>query len=173
MKNLLLSLALLGNIAFASDSVMVVEDSAWARATPPGATTTAIYLTVMNHSSDDINLTAANSDISDRLELHTHKSENGMMKMLQVESISVAAGEQTALKPHAEHIMVFNLAKPLKEGEQVNVELTFDDGNTLTLTVPVNKNSPESHAGHMKHDMQKDGEHAEQGIEKPDAHKTH
>ncbi len=155
MKYLLASLALLTNAAFASDGIMIPEHSAWTRATPPGVTTTAIYLTVMNHSSSEISLLSAKSEISPRLELHTHKHEDGVMKMLQVKSITIAAGEQTDLKPHAEHIMVFNLSKPLADGDQIKVELTFDNGKTHSIEVPVLKHAPNADAEHTSHTAHK------------------
>lgn len=155
MKYLLTALALLSNVALADKGIMIPEDSAWARATPPGVTTTAIYLTVMNHGSSDISLLSAESDISSRLELHTHKHQDGVMKMLQVESIPVAAGEQTNLEPHAEHIMVFDLKKPLEAGDMVEVELAFDDGKKQTIEVPVLKDAPDASTEHDEHKAHK------------------
>ena len=155
MKYLLASLALLGNAAFAADGIMISENSAWVRATPPGVSTTAIYLTVMNHGISEISLLGAKSEISPRLELHTHKHEDGVMKMQQVESIKIAAGEQTNLMPHAEHIMVFNISKPLAAGEQIKVELAFDNGKTQTIEVPVLKEAPNADAKHASHKSHK------------------
>lgn len=154
------SLFLLCTISAANDSIMIPAESAWARATPPGSSTTAIYLTLMNHSGSDIGLTAVNADISDRLELHTHVNKEGMMKMQQVTSIIIPAGSQAELRPHGDHIMVFNLKKQLKPDEEISVELTFDDGNTTTVTIPVHKESPMSGDDSMDHsEMQHDGKH--------------
>lgn len=105
----------------------------------------------MNHGSSDISLLSAASEISPKIELHTHKHEDGVMKMQQVESIAIAAGEQTSLKPHAEHIMVFNLNKSLEAGDQITVELAFDNGNTHTIEVPVLKESPNADVKHVNH----------------------
>lgn len=134
---------------------MIAQGSAWARATPPGSTTTAIYFTLLNHSDSDISLTSASADISDRLELHTHISNDGMMKMQQVNSIIVPARGQATLKPHGDHVMVFNLAEQLENGKEVSVELTFSDNTTLNLTIPVHKEAPTGDASiqqeHHKH----------------------
>jgi len=151
MKFLLALLALTGAAACAGDGIMIPENSAWVRSTPPGVTTTAIYLTVMNHGSKEINLLSVESDISPRLELHTHTEKDGLMKMQQVESIAIAAGEQTKLKPHAEHIMVFDLNKSLEAGDLVTVELAFDDGKKHTIEVPVLKTAPDADAEHDAH----------------------
>lgn len=157
MKKIFLLLAAVGVVvlikfALSHAGVMVTKNSAWARATPPGVTTAAIYLTLMNHSGSDLQLTAATSGISDRIELHTHKTEHGMMNMEQVQFINLPDDSMTALKPHAEHLMVFNLKKPLKVGEQVSVELIFDNGETLAVEVPVYKEAPKTDGMDKKHD---------------------
>jgi len=150
MKTLLtfttsLLLVALGTAATAADGIMILEKSAWARATPPGSTTTAIYLTLMNRSESDISLSAVSVDISDRAELHTNTNQDGMMKMRQVKSITVPADGQAALKPHGDHIMVFDLKEQLKSDTSVHVELVFDNGETRALTIPVLRNTPKGY----------------------------
>jgi len=163
MPKFLLALAFLFTAACSTDTVTVKKNSAWARATPPGVTTTAIYLTLINHKHGDINLVSAASDLTDRFELHTHLSQDGMMKMQQVEAISVAAHSTTELKPHGNHIMVFNLTEKLIEGDVVEVKLGFDDDTELSISVPVLKVAPPSDTQHTNHDKQK----------KHDKHKNH
>lgn len=151
-------LLLLSAGATASDGIMVPDNSAWVRATPPGSSTTAVYLTLMNHTDSDVNLTSASIDMSDRVELHTVTNEDGLMKMQEITSITIPAGGQAELKPGAEHIMVFNLTEQLKTGTEVDVELTFDNGDTETLTVPVKKGDvmPAGHSmKHEEHDHKK------------------
>ena len=164
---LLLFLASLGfaSSVFAGDQIMVPEKSVWVRATPPGSTTSAMYLTLMNHGDKDINLVAASSEISDRLELHTHSAENGVMKMKQVESVTVPAHGSTELIPHGNHVMIFDITQPLTAGETITVELTFDNQSTLKVKVPVHKQQPASaiseneavdHSGHGAHKNKKE-----------------
>lgn len=137
-----LSLALfIGSVAYAND-VTVTEHTAWARATPPGAKTTAIYLSLMNHTDAAIELTGAKSNISDRLELHTHLNEDGMMKMRQVDAITADANSTIELKPHGLHIMVFDLSRALQEGETIELKLHFNGQIPIELNVPVLKEGP-------------------------------
>lgn len=147
-------LLLLSTVTAAADGVMVVQESAWARATPPGSTTTAIYLTLMNHGSANVDLTSVTADISDKVELHTHINTDGTMKMQQVSAITIPTGGEASLKPHGDHIMVFNLQEPLVAGKEVKVELSFNDGNKKTLTIPVHKESPMAGEDTMQHDEQ-------------------
>ncbi len=162
--------------ALASDvtsDITIVEHSAWVRATPPGAKTTAIYLSLENHSDTEINLVAAKSNISKRLELHTHLQEDGMMKMRQVDSIIAAPGGIVDLKPHGLHIMVFNVSETLKEGDSVALTLQFENRDNLELTVPVSKKGPSSkdHHKHADH-KQKPAKHStkEHGSENEHSH---
>jgi copper(I)-binding protein len=111
-------------------------EEAWARATPPGARTGAIYLTLVNDGETD-SLVAAATDAADRAELHTHVHENGMMAMRQVETIEVPAGGQARLKPHGDHVMLFGLRGPLVAGEVLRLTLQFEVGEPQTIEVPV------------------------------------
>lgn len=118
----------------ASSGVEVSE--AWARATPPGAKTAAIYLTLSN-TGETASLVAASTPVAERAELHTHKHEDGMMRMEQVPAIEIPAGGEARLKPHGDHVMLFGLRQGLTPGERVSLTLEFDDGRTLELEVPV------------------------------------
>jgi copper(I)-binding protein len=114
---------------------ILVED-AWARATPPGARTGAIYLTLVNDGAAD-SLVGATTGAADRAELHTHVHEDGMMAMRQVAAIEVPAGGEARLRPHGDHVMLFELRGPLVTGEWINLTLEFEAGDSLTIDVPV------------------------------------
>ncbi len=158
-----------GLVADSSSQITVVDDSAWVRATPPGAKTTAIYLNLMNHGSANVKLIAASSEISNQIELHTHKHEDGVMKMLQVEFIDVPSGEHAVLAPHDDHIMVFNPKHDLQTGDVVALTLSFDDGSEMIIEVPVLKEGPDSNGDHMQHAETDHGKKAKHG----DKHKNH
>ena len=63
----------------------LTASSPWARATPQGAKNGAAYLSLRNTSSQDDALLAARGDVAERIELHTHINDNGVMKMRQVD----------------------------------------------------------------------------------------
>lgn len=109
---------------------------AWARATPPGARTAAMYLTLSN-TGETLSLIAANTPVAARAELHTHKHVDGMMRMEKVPAIEIPAGGTAELRPHGDHVMLFGLRQALVPGEWVTLTLEFDDGRTLELEVPV------------------------------------
>jgi hypothetical protein len=61
------------------------------------------------------------------------------MKMRQVQEITIPANGEAVLKPGSLHIMLFDLKDSLKEGEQIEMTLTFANGETQTFDAPVKK----------------------------------
>lgn len=114
----------------------VTVENSWARATPPGARTGAVYLNLSNDGPEDA-LVGAVTDVAERAELHTHVHADGMMRMEPVASIAIPAGGTAALKPHGDHLMLVGLREALVAGETLVVELRFQSGATLTLDIPV------------------------------------
>jgi copper(I)-binding protein len=59
------------------------------------------------------------------------------MKMRAVPRLALPAGKAVTLKPGGYHVMLMALQQPLKEGETVNITLTFEgrDGKRSTAEV--------------------------------------
>ena len=56
------------------------------------------------------------------------KKEGGMMKMSRRRhACRCPAGKPVELKPGGYHVMLMDLAQPLKEGDSVPLTLTFED----------------------------------------------
>jgi periplasmic copper chaperone A len=70
---------------------------------------------------------------------HLHKStdENGVMKMEMIGTLDVAAGGDVEMKPGGLHIMLVGLTAPLKKGEAIPLELTFEKAGMVSVMVPV------------------------------------
>lgn len=111
----------------------------WARATPAMSKNGGAYLTLHNMGKGDDALVSARGDIADKVELHTHLNDNGVMRMREVARVPVAAGQETALKPGSYHIMLIGLKKPLVEGERFPLVLTFDKAGEVKVEVVVDK----------------------------------
>lgn len=60
-------------------------------------------------------------------------SGEAMMSMTPVSSIELPAGEQVNLEPGGYHIMMFELASPVKDGESIPVTLSFENGDDITV----------------------------------------
>jgi len=109
---------------------------AWVRATPPGAQTAAVYLSLHNNGADDV-LLGASTNVAQEAQLHTHRHEQGMMRMEQVASFDVASGATVSLEPGGKHLMLMDIFSPMKPGESVEIELFFRLNKPLKLTVAV------------------------------------
>jgi periplasmic copper chaperone A len=117
-------------------------EAPWARATPPNARTGAVYLTLVNHGSAGDRLVAASSAAAERVELHAHINDSGVMRMTAVNAINLAAGERVELRPGGLHVMLADLKGPLRENTQVSVTLRFAVAGEITIAVPVLRNPP-------------------------------
>jgi copper(I)-binding protein len=122
--------------AAAQGSDVEVKD-VWARATPGGAQTAAIYVTMASGAGD--RLTGASTPTAQTAELHIMTMDNGVMKMRQVDGIDLPAGQAVTLKPGGYHIMLTGLAQPLKEGQNFPLTLTFAKAGAQQVTVNVQK----------------------------------
>lgn len=103
------------------------------RALPPGITNTAVYLTINNNSDSPVKLVSASSNIAEKVELHEHSYNDGMMTMRQMDVIEIAAGESISLQPGGYHLMMFGLKQSLKPKQQIDIQLQFSDGSDFTL----------------------------------------
>jgi periplasmic copper chaperone A len=104
-------------------SVVVSIQNAWVRPTSAGQEVGAAYMTLT--SNQDVNLVHVDSDVTKNIEIHSMVMKNGVMKMRMLESLPLKATTPYKLEPGGFHLMLFDLKKPLTEGAQVNLELTF------------------------------------------------
>ena len=124
--------------ALAADAALSIDDP-YVRLIPPGTTTTGAFMTIRNAGNTDRKLIKADSPVSDKVQLHTHMNENGVMKMREVPSIDIKANSQAELKPGSYHVMLIDLTTQLKEGDSVPLTLHFDDGSSQQVAAPVRK----------------------------------
>ncbi len=104
------------------------------RVPPKGGNMTAAYLTIKNNGDKTLKLIGATSDISPRLELHTHeKTSDGMMSMKQVENFEIPAKTSFELAPNGPHIMIFETKNDLKAGDGVLITLKFENSPDLSI----------------------------------------
>ncbi len=123
--------------AQAADADHISVINPYARAVPPTAPASAAFMLLKNTGTQDTALVAAQSDVAQVTELHTHIHKNGMMMMRPVEKIDLPAHKTTPLQPGGYHIMLIKLKHPLKPGQKVHLTLTFKDGSTKVVTAPV------------------------------------
>jgi periplasmic copper chaperone A len=127
----------------ANKGVMVAHP--WLRATPGGSTIGAAFMEIRTEKGVTDRLISASSPVAGRVEVHTHTMEGDVMKMRKVDALDLKPGESHILKPMGEHMMLFDLKQPLKEGDLVKLQLTFEKAGMLAIegTVePVGANGP-------------------------------
>ncbi|MEM7521049.1 MAG: copper chaperone PCu(A)C [Pseudomonadota bacterium] len=132
--------------------MMMIKDP-YMRSSTPSSVTGAAFLMLMNHGETDDRLVSASADVAGRVELHTHiQDENGVMKMMEVEEgFVIPAGEMYHLKRGGDHIMFMGLNRPLEQGEEIPVTLTFEKAGDIEVMIPVDRERKADH-GAMGHD---------------------
>lgn len=112
---------------------------AWVRANTPGQSVGAAYMTLT--SPQESTLVYAETESAGSVEIHSMTMDNGVMKMRMLEELTLKANQPEKLAPGGFHLMLFDLPKPLKAGEQVKFRLCFkDSAGKITdqfVTVPV------------------------------------
>lgn len=129
-------------------------DHPWSKEVPPMSSVVAAFFSVDNHGDKADVLLRAESPIAEKVELHEHAHENGMMKMRKVDNIQIAAGETQMLKPGGYHIMMFNLTSVPKLGDSFPLTLYFQHAGKVDVKVKVEKADYVMKAGQdMDHSM--------------------
>jgi len=114
----------------------VTVRQAWARATPPGATTGIIYLSLTSPAAD--RLTGLSTPVAASARLHVSVMRGGVMQMRPLpEGLALPAGQTVTLAPMGTHIMLDGLKAPLTQGENFPLHLTFAHAAPVDVTATV------------------------------------
>ena len=120
----------------------------WIKATIPGSNVSAAYLRIK--SAKTVKLVKAETAVANIAELHSMNMKDGVMEMKAESSFNVSAGKTIELKPGGMHIMLMQVAKPIKAGDKVPLTLTFDTGggNSLVMNVEAIARAQSAHHAH-------------------------
>ena len=102
---------------------------------------TAIYGQLASKSLP-IRVTDMRSNLSKAIELHETTMIDGKMRMSQIDWPSLEPGKPLLLKPGGTHLMVFGLAHPLMEGDELLLDIEVESGEIYSI--PVQVQSPQS-----------------------------
>ena len=107
-------------------------------ATGPGQTSAAVYLSIENHDKRADNLVTIASPIATEAVLHSMTMDGSVMKMREVEKLSVAPSSHISLQPDSGyHIMLTGLKQSLKSGDEIPLTLTFEHAGQVEITAKV------------------------------------
>jgi copper(I)-binding protein len=135
----LVALALLvTGLCVAEAQAPLTASGAWVREPVPGRTVTAAFVVIENTGATDLQVVSAACDAAGTVELHEMVRSGDMMKMAPVKSIVVPAKAGGA-QPGGLHMMLFELKKPLKDGDYGELTLTTDAGATVHAAAAVKK----------------------------------
>lgn len=135
--------------AFASDFIMI--QNAWIRSVPSNVKAMAAYMTITNTSNETRKLTAVSCKLFSKVEIHRTVMHEGITKMVLQKELIIPAGKSVSLEPGGYHLMLIDLEAVPREGDEVEMELQFDDGQTLRIKIPVRFKSPEVNTIDMHH----------------------
>ncbi|MGL4476225.1 MAG: copper chaperone PCu(A)C [Shewanella sp.] len=115
----------------------VTFDQGHVRAMPPSAPNTAAYLSLSNKGDKNVKLVGVRTDIARESQLHTIIEQDGVVKMRQIHELTIAPQHSLTLSAGGDHIMLLGLKTQLTLGQSVGLQLQFDDGQTLDVSLPV------------------------------------
>jgi hypothetical protein len=114
----------------------VTARDAWARATAPGMSVGAVYLTLLGGAKAD-SLIAASTARAGMTQIHVVTEADGVARMRETEAVDVPAGKRVLLAPQGTHIMLMDLKQPLVAGERFTLTLQFAKAGARDVTVRV------------------------------------
>jgi copper(I)-binding protein len=122
----------------------------WIRATVPQAKVAGAFMQIK--SAKTVKLVEVKSPVAGRVELHQMAMEGQTMRMRAVDAIELPAGQTVNLASGGYHVMLFDLQRQLKDGEQVPLTLTVVDAagkrENVALSVPVKPLTYKAPAAH-------------------------
>jgi copper(I)-binding protein len=108
------------------------------------------YVAIANRGAQPDRLVSATSARFDRIEIHTHVQENGMMRMRPLpEGLAIPANGRVVLQRGGLHLMLFGAKSPLQPGEQVEVALSFERAGVVTVRGTVAQPNATAASGHQ------------------------
>jgi len=99
---------------------------AWVRATVPGQPVAGAYLTI--RSAHAAKLVGVKSPVAKSAEIHSMSDEGGVMRMRKLDALALPAGEPVELKSGGNHVMLLEIKRQLKPGENVPLTLMVEQG---------------------------------------------
>lgn len=112
-------------------------DHPFSRATPPGARSGGVFLTIENIGAAPDRLLSVSSPVAGVVELHEMRLDAGVMRMRSIPAMEVKPGEKLELKPGGYHVMLTELKQPLKVGDRFPLFLGFEKAGSVEVSVCV------------------------------------
>ena len=132
---LLVSSSAFGSAAAAQDPIRIAN--AWAREAPLSAGVSAVYLSLVNTQPHDDTLLSVTTSAAKRAEVHETSIDDGIAHMRPIPALRIPANSTVSLSPAGKHIMLLELARPLRRGSTLTLSLSFAHAGQIRAVVPV------------------------------------
>ncbi|MCK4708091.1 MAG: copper chaperone PCu(A)C [Gammaproteobacteria bacterium] len=139
MKKIIFLAFLLASSSAWSQNNQVQFINGWIKQLPPVVPVRAGYLKINNTSKQDREIIAVQSNAFEQVEMHESKMDDGMMKMIELESIHLPAKSQVELKPGGKHLMLIAPLQPLQIDDNIEIIVTFADESTQSVILKIKK----------------------------------
>ena len=126
-------------------------EGAWVRALPPFQPNTAAYFTLVNRGEAAIAVVGASADVADKVEIHTSREVDGLMRMEQLQGLAVAPGEEVKLSPGGTHLMLLGLKYMPAPGDEVRLCLLLGSGEEVCTAADVVRDGGSSGGQNHQH----------------------
>jgi hypothetical protein len=124
-----------GGSSSSSAAAGVTAQDPWVKTASTGMT--AAFVTLVNGTDKPDVLVSAATPAAGMVQLHEMVMQDGQMVMQEKKGgIEVPANGSAVLEPGGNHIMLMELAAPIKVGDDVTITLTFQSGATLQIVAP-------------------------------------
>jgi periplasmic copper chaperone A len=141
----LIALAAACLLSHAALAENVTIENAWVRATAPGQQVAGGFMDLT--ADADMTLVGGSSPVSNSLELHFMRMENGVMEMREMKEIALPRGKTVKLEPGDLHVMFIGLKHQIKPDQTVPLTLHVKgaDGRERKLEVRAEVRKPGRH----------------------------
>ena len=115
----------------------ITVSDAWARATAPGQSAAAAYLTIANQGGAD-RLLSVSSPAAAGAALHSSSTSGGIARMRPLaDGIAIPANATVRLEPTGSHVMLTGVGNPLGPGGQLVLTLRFEQSGSIDIPVRI------------------------------------
>lgn len=109
---------------------------AWARATLPEQSASAVYLSISNVGGADDTLIDVTSSTGPAA-LHSTSMDSGIIRMRKVERLTIPARSTVRLEPAGAHLMLSGLDQPFDPGSTIDLTLRFQRSGERRIAATV------------------------------------
>jgi len=95
------------------------------------------FMQLENRGDGPITLIRGESDRFGRVEIHSMRMDDGIMRMRKLDALEIPAGERIELGPGGLHLMLMEPTGRFKPGDRFELELIDSAGNSWTASLAV------------------------------------